>query len=360
MRHVFRLALGGLALYFYSQGNLLWAALCVLALLWSVLQQDIARLFSLVARLTHVPLEHDANCILSYTISLNQVFEHPAVSDLFAKLHEKHKAPVESLEKWRKLLAESYARKYKRDDLVWEVRFNIKSSLLFVNGEPSFRDYICDELEIPYRWTEGGEPQEAPFMAPDIESELTVRTLLLNGMLLLQVGRFSKEYSPNILRPDGLAAYETYATITSFPLMYFSEQHGIPARYLTLIAQGIPSYKAYRYGHGTSKTSDAEWRMLNQDFAAYRTLCDSAGKPWGEYDYDTVKKLWKQFEAKRQPLLDAEGYQTLEDKSDDDWYPDLGHTYWNKYGQVFFRNMNANRDSEHETEWLAGYHEERP
>ncbi|SRR6266545_674164 len=304
MRIVFRLALVGLALYLYFQGSIFWAAFCVIALAWSVLGQDIARLFGVVGRLTNVPQEHDANCVLSYTISLNQVFEHPAVSDLFAKLHEKHKAPVETLEDWRKLLAESYARKYKRDDRLWEVRFNIKSNLLFVNGEPSFRDYVYDELEIPYRWTEAGELQDAPFMDPDIESEFTVRTLLLNGMLLLQVGRFSKEYSPKIFRPDGLAVYETYTTITSFPLMYFSEQHGIPARYFTLLAQAIPSYKAYRYGHETSKTSDAEWRMLNQDFAAYRTLCDSAGKPWGEYDYDTVKKLWKRFSAKRQPLLE--------------------------------------------------------
>jgi len=77
MGHVFRLALVGLAIYLYFQGSVFWAAFCVIVLAWSVLGQDIARLFGLVGRLTNVPQEHDANCILTYTISLNQVFAHP-------------------------------------------------------------------------------------------------------------------------------------------------------------------------------------------------------------------------------------------------------------------------------------------
>jgi hypothetical protein len=40
--------------------------------------------------------------------------------------------------------------------------------------------------------------------------------------------------------------------------------------------------------------------------------------------------------------------------------PDTGHSYWNVYGQVFFRNMNANRDSHKAEHWFTDYYEEQP
>jgi hypothetical protein len=362
-RIVFRLALGGAAIYFYSQGDILWAVLCVLVIAWSSVRQQLARLAGLLGRLTSLPQEHDANSVLTYTVRLNLVFEHPAAGDLFARLHKNHKVPAQTLEEWRKLLADSYARKYSRDDSVCEVCFNIKSNVLFVNGEPDFGDHVYHELEIPYRWTDAGEPEEAPFLTPKIEAQLSVRILLLNGMLLLQVGRFSKEYSPNILHEGGLAVYETYATVTSFPLMYFSYQHGIPVRYLNLVAAATPSYKASHAERrsATKKKADMfrDWRTLQQEIAAYRVLCDSDN---GSYGYEMVDKLGKAFEAKRGKLLTGEGYETYKAAADEGWrYPDTGHTYWNKYGKVSFRNMNANRGrSRTEARWFADYYEEEP
>lgn len=360
-RYVFRLALGGLALYFYSQGNIFWAVLCILVIAWSFLQQQLALLVGSLRRLTSIPQEHDANSVLTYTFRLDRVFEHPAVDDVFAKLHKNHKAPAQTLEEWRKLLAESYARRYRRDDLVCEVRFNIKNNVLFVNGEPDFGDHVYHELEIPYRSTDAGKPEEARFFTPDIEAQLSVRMLLLNGMLLLQVGRFSKEYSSNILHGGSLAVYETYATVTSFPLMYFSDGHGIPVRYLNLIAEATPSYKASHAESGSKNTRNmyGDWRTLQQEVAAYRVLCDSDNE---NYSHDVLKKLWMTFEAKRAKFLAAEGYKKLfEGSSEDAWrYPDTGHEYWNEYGRVTFRNMNANRDSRHEARWFADYYEEEP
>ena len=51
---------------------------------------------------------------------------------------------------------------------------------------------------------------------------------------------------------------------------------------------------------------------------------------------------------KREELLTAGGYKKN------------GHSYWNEYGAAYFRNMNANRDSRQENQWLAGYYEEHP
>jgi hypothetical protein len=116
--------------------------------------------------------------------------------ELFARLVKNGRAPAPTLMDWRALLAESYARKYKRIDAVCELQFNIKNNVLFVNGEVDFSDRVYHELEIPYRWTDAGEPGESSFLTPEIEAQLDVRMLVVNGLLLLQVGRFDKEYSP--------------------------------------------------------------------------------------------------------------------------------------------------------------------
>jgi hypothetical protein len=355
-RIAFRLALGGLALYLYLQDSIFWAGACVVVLVWSLIQQDIEHLLRIARGLATVPEEHQANCQLTYTIGLEQVFEHPVVNDLFAKLKARHKAPAETVEGWRKLLAESYTRKYKRDDLVCEVRFNIKGNLLFVDDKPSFRDYIYHQVEIPYRWTESGEPQEALRTSPEIESELYVRALILNGWLILQIGYFSKEYSPRTW-VRGLAAYETYATLTSFPLMYFSHRHGIPVRYLNVVAEATPSYAAAERSGGSAKDKYRDWKSLHQDIAIYRLLCASDNEP---VDIEAWNKHRKAFEERHKQLVAEAGYRSSMDS--DDWgdFPDYGYTYWNQYVRIFFHNLNTNRGTEHERQWLAGYYEERP
>jgi hypothetical protein len=335
----------------------------MLVLATSFLRQQLKPILADFPRLVVMREEYGANSVLTYTFSVAEVVKHPAVDRLFAQLSRRNKAPAKTLEEWQTLLIESYNRKYKRDDAACEVRFHVKGNVLFVNGTVASRDHIHHSVDIPYRWKDTGEPEEDDFAWPAVEAELTVRVLVLNGMLLLQVGYFSKEYSPKILRPGSLAIYETYATITSFPLMYFDIQHGIPARYLALVAEATPSYQASYVDRDTGKSSDKykDWQVLTQEVGAYRVVCDSADRRWGEYDWDLVKKLQKRLEDRRQPLLDAEGYTTLESKSDDDWrWPDMGHTYWNRYSRVFFCNVNANRDSRHDDQWLGGYHEELP
>ena len=102
--------------------------------------------------------------------------------------------------------------------------------------------------------------------------------LVVNGMLHLQVGRFDKGYSPRVLRAGSLAVYETFTTVTSFPLMYFSYQHGIPVRYLNLVAAATPSYKESHDDRGDEKkrwkNRYSDWQSLNREIAGYRLLCD--------------------------------------------------------------------------------------
>lgn len=349
-----------LGVYLYSQDNGFWVA-CALLLAWSFLQQQIAAIVGILGRLANIPHEHDANSVLIYTFSIEKVLEHPSLDALFNMLQKNGKAPAPTLEEWRVLLLQSYARKYAPATKACEMRFNIKNNLLFLNGEVDFGDHIYHELEIPYRWTDG-EPVKKGFLQPDCESELSIRMLVVNGILHLQVGRFDKEYSPRLLHAGSLAVYETFATVTSFPLMYFSYEHGMPVRYLNLVAAATPSYKASHDDRTNEKKKwknrYSDWKVLNREIAAYRVLCDEDNP---NYSHKQIDKLSTAFRDKRDKLLAAEHYETFKQDEEESWrYPDTGHSYWNAYGEVFFRNMNANRGSYRTEHWFTDYYEEQP
>ena len=104
--------------------------------------------------------------------------------------------------------------------------------------------------------------------------------------------------------------------------------------------------------------TDSDWQSLNREIAGYRLLCDEDNP---NYNHKQIETLAKAFEEKRQKLLAAEGYKSFDRDDDESWRsPDSGHSYWNDYGQVFFRNMNANRDSYRAEHWFTDYYEEQP
>lgn len=95
---VFRLALGGLALYLYVQGNIFGAVVCALVVVWLSFQQRLARIIGVLGRLGSLPDEHNANSVLAYSFRLDRVFEHRTVDELFAKLQKNGKAPAAAIE----------------------------------------------------------------------------------------------------------------------------------------------------------------------------------------------------------------------------------------------------------------------
>jgi hypothetical protein len=362
-RLTFQVALVALAIYLYQRVGAFWAVLCALALVWLSLRWwDLTRTASALGRLATMSHESEANCVLTYTFSLDRVFKSPAVDELFAKLQKNGKAPVATLNDWRKLLADSYSRKYKCDNSFGlsssgpccELRFNIKNNVLFLNGEINFADHVYRELEVPYRWTEAGKPEEGSFLLrPQIEAQLIIRVLLVNGMLLLQVGRFDKDYSPKIYDH----AAQTFVTLSSFPLIYFGSQHGIPVRYLNLVVGATQSYKLHVTDRGGKRKSamSADWRSLRKEIGAYQILCDRESE---DQNYSRAVKIQRSFEKKREPLLKAGGYQTMD--RHEPGLPDYGHTYRNDYGEVFFRNVNDIGDTFFLERNFTDYDEPRP
>lgn len=262
-------------------------------------------------------------------------------------------------------IVENYKRKYKRETPFEEVRFNIKNALLFKNGEIDFNDSVYHQIDIPYEWVDGERPVRG-ILTPRIECDMSLRVLLVNGMLKLQLGQFDKSYSPTILREGSLAVYDTWTTIATFPFLYFSHRHGLPVRYLNLSSHATSSYKATLAERGRPKKQKRfwqrspamfeDWSRLHQELAAYRILCDQDST---DYKWSTLEKLTKAFEEKRDAMLTSEGFD-IPKKDADDWeYPDTGETCSNNYLWVSFQNFNLLRDTA-ERYWLVDFYEELP
>jgi hypothetical protein len=151
--------------------------------------------------------------------------------------------------------------------------------------------------------------------------------------------------------------YETYETITAFPLMYFSWQVGLPVPYLNLSAYATESYKAYLAETDTHKQMFADWRVVQQDAVVYQGLCDSEA---GRSSRSVPEKAIKRFKTKANELVEKNGFKTNE-RHDDEWwrYPDRGQEFWNSYLHVTFQNMNLQR-SFAEKHWLVDYYETTP
>jgi hypothetical protein len=131
-------------------------------------------------------------------------------------------------------------------------------------------------------------------------------------MLNLQVGRFDKSYSPRILDSQGLAVYETFATIATFPLMYFGYRCGLPVRYLNLVAAATASYKESHDERVDKKkrwkNRYADWRALQREVAIYRVLCDRSSPAYNRLN----DKLEQEFFDKCERLLKAGDYKTYD------------------------------------------------
>jgi hypothetical protein len=181
--------------------------------------------------------------------------------------------------------------------------------------------------------------------------------IVVNGLLHIQVGRFTKAYTPRFLHDGFLAVYETYSTITTFPLMHCTYRHGIPIRYLNFTAMATKSYMAWHaVDRNDKKARDYawkhqwdDWKDLQRTIAVYRALCmgaDSMG-----FSYSRWEKLSKSLKVEFNALLERNEFKP----HDEHWSDMYGH-YWNPYCSVFFTNM-ARQDKDR-WRWSVDYYEE--
>lgn len=353
------LALGAASIFFFYQYNFLVGILLLVWFTSRLFGYSLKRLAKGVGQIaTYSNLEAKCNCALEFKIVIEEVMKHPAVDRLFNLLRKKG-IPTASAQKedWIKAVLHSHRKKYGGENLE-EVQFNIKNNLVWKNGVIDFNDSVYHEIFIPYEYKDGKEEENKPLLTPAIEIGITIRLFVVNGIVKLQIGDFSKEYSSNILSS---MSYQTHDTITSFPLIYLSYLHKIPEKYLNLSAYAAESWKnMHTDKERKAKDFMSDWKELNKEVRDYNYVCSLAdeyvanGKRW-----DTIVAG---FEKKKLALLEKENFGNPFAPDDEDPYDDLrlNNLYFvNNYLSVFIINHNDFREKR-ERYVYTDYYEERP
>lgn len=290
--------------------------------------------------------QQSANCVLRYTLYIEQVVQHPAFDGLYARLQAKGEAPTESLEEWRALLLRRFAELNPEEPRAYEVRYNFKAGMVYKNDKPEYADYIYDEIQIPYRPEKWRSRVTHTIVGETAEECISLRILVVNGALRLELGRFEEEYSPKVHKAGFMAMFDSWEPITVFPLMYFSFKHRIPSQHMNASYEATPAFKQHQISRTAVKDQFADSRAFNADLLAYRVLCD-------EDVYNA--KLITTFNEKRDLLLQQEGYETHKrERGEPNW--SRGTEYWNRYGKVFFADLKSTTNKK----WFNDYYERSP
>lgn len=378
---IITLIIGIGSIYFFYQYNFF---LAVLLLIWTT-----SRLFGFTLQrlvkgvgesMDHSELEKECNVLLEFKIIIESVLSHKSVDDLFDKLKNNKSEwnqaiksgklksekiiKEETKEEWTKNLITNYKKKYKNQDGIEIVKFNIKNNLVWKNEKIDFDDTVYHEIFIPYEYKDGKE--EEYIFGERIEVGLSIRVFVVNGIIKLQIGNFSKKYTPKMLKEGGLASYLTYETITSFPLIYFSYEHKIPDKYLNLSFYATEYHKNVLIKLEDKKNSPNDWLEINNDIKDYNFVCGVSDLSSDNVNMKKWQKIIKSFEEKKNLLLEKENFKNpfARDTSEDDYFAQefLSNDniyYQNKYLLINIVNFN-NYKEKREKYGLVDYWEEMP
>ncbi|HVB20039.1 MAG TPA: hypothetical protein VNF51_02005 [Candidatus Paceibacterota bacterium] len=371
LSQIFTFALGAASVFFFYENSFLIALVLFTWFLSRLFGYSLTKMFEGIG---HSEVERQSNISIELKMNVAAILNHDSVSSLFDKLKSGKKpiwrknAEFKFADKkaWVEQIVENYKKKYKNDNdytdeksgvrYVWEsVKYNIKNNILWENGQVDFSDSITHEIFIPYEYA---EDKEDGFFQ-DISEGIRIRFLVVNGMIKVQIGNFSKETSPQIYR-DGLAVYKTWETITTFSLMYVFQ--GLPTNYLNLSMYATDSYKKL-LSNDPSKDFTKDWKELNAEIANYNYL-----KTQFAIDSSVSGKfleIYKKFNGKSLKYLGEEKFIDPYKRKDDDtyyepgWMKDNSIHYLNNYLSVSIADYKDQKEK-NEKYYYTDYHEETP
>ncbi|MEK7069025.1 MAG: hypothetical protein AAB947_01425 [Patescibacteria group bacterium] len=367
MSQIITLVIGAASVYFFYANNFIVALILFTWFLSRLFGYNLKRIFEGVG---HSEVEQRSNVVIELKVNIASILSHEAISSLYEKLkkHEKFASRFKTQSEWVKAMIDNYKKKYKNEDdfthektgvrYLWDsVKYNIKNNTLWENGQVEFSDTIQHEVFIPYEYK--GEKEEEERFWHDIGSGLRIRVLVVNGLIKVQIGNFDKDTSSEIYRDSGLAAYKTWETITTFPLMYVSQS--IPTHYLNLSMYATDSYKGL-LKREPSKEWTKDWKELNAEIADYNYLQIAfAGDAPADNKFN---KTYKKFYTKSLEMLATDNFSDPYKRKEDDWpvpgwMEDNNITYLNDFLHVFIADYKDMREK-NEKYYLTDYHEEHP
>ena len=231
------------------------------------------------------------NAVLVARIFLREVLGSRPMKRVFERLQELGAIePQVSFPTWSAALVDEFRRGRglaPEAEAVETVTFDLTGGQLKVNDVPRRLPILEHELSIP--WSLGGVA--AVEQREQLDPKLKIRLAVLNGVLRLQVGEWTRT-----LGPAGASATEDYRawdTLASFPLLLDPLDHFLPPQYLLLdffVEAGDVPHRSARKRQFLNRVED------------YRRILNT----WGGYGEGL---RWKRMKRHFHDWLERDGFE---------------------------------------------------
>lgn len=239
-----------------------------------------------------VELVAEQRCTTSGVVHIwiDEVLYHPAVVDAYHRLKRLQRIDhAMSFADWAAGISARFKERVKKEEAVERVEFSFNGGVLRVNGIERRDLTLYHELLIPDEALKHEHP-----VTGDEElcyEGLRIRLIVANGLLKLQVGKWTEETAPP--EPESSFDWVAWSTITTFPFILNPQDHHFAPRFLFLDYFVEPMYR-----HGWDKRKKEFFKQARDYTRAIATL-ESYG----------ATRLWSRLRRQFSEHLEQEGFE---------------------------------------------------
>lgn len=197
------------------------------------------------------------------------------------------------------------------------IKINVKGKDVYIDEILSFENNIHHTIFIPFD-LEDYDPDNYY-----VHAGVTIRAIMLNGFLRIQVWYFSNNKMTNISTETLGSDYHTYKSFYDLflvPIIYSKPFLGLSRRHLNIVAEWIEGY----YNSDGKRFSDdwkKKWQKLHTDLSDYEYL-NSLSDDWWSSDKRWMKILTEFWAIENQYTSNNE---------DDEWDYESRKAFWLNY-----------------------------
>ncbi len=279
--------------------------------------------------------DREVNCKFEITYDVKVILESTIVEKYFKdKNFADYRKELDGVSIPQHLL-KNYEKMLEEWQISPKVQINIKWNDVYIDGVLSFESNIHHSIFIPFD-LDSYDPDEYY-----VQSGVTVRVIMLNGFLRVQVWYFSNNKMTNISTETLGSDYHTYKSFYDLflvPIMYSKPFLGLSQRHLNIVAEWIEWY----YNSDWKMFSEdwkKKWQKLHRDLADYDYL-NSLTDDWWASDKRWMKILTEFWAIEKQYVSNNE---------EDDWDYDSRSAFWlnyisdynNEYASIRVSDLNT-------------------
>lgn len=283
----------------------------------------------------------EVNCKFEVTYEVKAILESSVVEKYFKdKNFSDYRKELDGVS-ISQHLRENYEKMLEEWKINPSVKVNVKWDDVYIDGVLSFENNIHHTIFIPFD-LEDYDPDNYY-----VHAGVTIRAIMINGSLKIQVWYFSNNKMTNISTETlGSSEYHTYKSfydLFSVPIMYSKPFLGLSQRHLNIVAEWIEGY----YNSDRKMFSDdwkKKWQKLHTDLANYDYL-NSLSDDWWSSDKRWMKILTEFWAIEKQYTSNDE----------DDWDYESRNAFWLNYISNYRNEFASIRISDLNTWYEENY-----